>query len=117
MLKYLLCGLLIAGPATLAHATTLQEFQAQSPEAQGRFISRAVNVLATKVQAQNPQLGRAIVEYFANAPHEHEPSPGIADLMVQVMAAERLATEGKADLSKIQVESMIAYVVRQHFKV
>lgn len=116
MLKRALLSLLFAGFATLAQATTLREFRAQTPAAQGRFVADYVNVLATKVQAQDPKLGRAIVQYFADAPSGETTPPGIGDFMVQVFAAERLAKEGKADLSKIQVESMIAYVVRQHFK-
>ena len=116
MLKRSLISLLLASFASIAHATTLQEFQAKSPEAQGQVVSSFVSALADKQMAQNPQLGRAIVAYFAHSPNDHEPPPGVADLMVQVLAADRLAKQGKADLSKIQVEAMIVYVVREHFK-
>ena len=114
--KRVILGLLMACCTSLCHATSLQDFQAKSPTAQGEFLSNYVDTLATAAQEKNPQLGRAIVEYFTKAPHEKELPPGIADLMVQVMAVDRLAKEGKADLSKIQIESMILYVVKQHFK-
>lgn len=56
------------------------------------------------------------MKYFSESPSDHEPPPGMADLTAQMMAADRLAKEGKADLSEIQVEGMIAFELKQHFK-
>ena len=104
-------------PAALipASATSLRDFEAMSPQQQGRFLSDYVDRMATDISAQNPALGRAIVAYFSAASTGKGLAPGIEDLMVQVVRVDALARQGKADPASIQIEGMIVYVTKQHF--
>ena len=42
-------------------------------------------------------------------------SEGLEQVTVELVAVDNLAKQGKADLSKIQIESIVVYVVKQKF--
>lgn len=99
-----------------AHAKSLQEFEAMPAEQQGKYLSDFVLKMKTDMAAKNPELANAIWVYFTHDVPGKPTTQGVEDLMVQEMVVDKLAQQGKADPSKIQIEGMIVYVVKQHFK-
>jgi hypothetical protein len=96
-------------------ATSLQDFNAKTPAEQSSYVAGFVDKMASDIGAQNPQLAAGIRDYFARSMPGRPLPEGIEKLYVQLTAAELQAKDGKADLSKIQLESVIVWVIRQKF--
>lgn len=111
-----LVGLSLFVACLHARATTLQEFRAKSDKDQASLVSDYILKMRTDIATKDPELARAIWAYFSDKP-DGKPIPlGFEDLLREELKVDALAKQGKADLSKIQIEGMIVYVVKQHFK-
>lgn len=104
--------LLVSGAAG---ATTLQDFESRPPADQAAAISAFVDKMTTDLRAKDETLAVNIRDWFAVKPAGKATSEGMERLYVELAVIERQAAAGKADLSKIQLESVIVYVVKQKF--
>jgi hypothetical protein len=107
-----LIALLILIPA---QAINLKDFNARPPAEQSGYVVNFIDKMASDLGAKNPQLGQSIRDYFSRKMEGKPVSEGIERLYVELGAVEIQAKDGRADLSKIQLESVIVWVVKQKF--
>ena len=98
-----------------AQAISLKEFNAKTSSEQSAFVSAFVDKMTTDLRAKNPQLAQDMRNWFAVKPEGKPTSEGMERVYVELTAIELQAREGKADLSKIQLESVIVWVAKQKF--
>jgi soluble cytochrome b562 len=113
LLILILAPVLLAGHA---QATTVKDFEAKTASQQGALVADFVDKMTTGLGVQNPQLAQAIRDYFSQTQAGKHLPDGIERLAVEMTTVDDLAKEGKADPAKIQVESMIVYLVKQKFQ-
>jgi hypothetical protein len=96
-------------------AMSLKDFNAQSGKDQAVYVVNFIEKMTNDLSAKNPQVAQAIRDWFGKRAAGKPGSEGMERLYVELAALEIQAKEGKADLSKIQLESVIVYLVKQKF--
>lgn len=115
-MRYLIAvAVLVISVSCCTFATTMKEFQAKSDAEQTAAISGFIDKMTTDMRAQNEPLAVNIRNWFAVVPEGKTYSEGMVSLFAQLTAIERQAAAGKVDPSKIQLESVIVWVVKQKF--
>jgi hypothetical protein len=112
---FVTASLLILITSATATAKSVQEFEAMSDAAQSEYTVRFLEKMTFDLGQKNPKLAQDIKDYFVRKRAGSDSSEGFVNLEAALGAVENLAKQGKADLSKIQVESVIVYVVKQKF--
>jgi hypothetical protein len=107
-----LIALLILIPA---QAVSLRDFNAKPASEQSAYVANFIDKMSSDIGAKNPQLATAIRDYFSRRQEGKPGSEGVERLYVELTAIELRARDGKADLSKIELESVIVWVVKQKF--
>jgi len=107
-----LIALLILIPA---QAVSLKDFDAKPGPEQSAYIVNFIDKMASDIGAKNPQLATAIRDYFSRRQEGKPVSEGMERLFVELTAIDLRAKDGKADPSKIELESVIVWVVKQKF--
>src|ERR1700730_2359523 len=100
--------------AAPAHAMSVQAWEAQAPAAQAATISDFIEKMIADVRTSNPGNAEQIRIYFTEE-HGLPMSEGIERLYVELAKLENRAKEGRVDLSKVQLEGVIVWVVKQKF--
>ena len=103
---------LIALPAS---AMSLKDFNAKPGEEQSAYVADFIDKLTTDLRAKNPEMAQQIRTWFARKQDDKPLSQGFERFLVETVALEDLAKEGKVDLSKIQVEGVIVKIVKDKF--
>jgi hypothetical protein len=98
-----------------AMAKSVKDFEAMPSADQSAYMIAFVDKMTDDLGRDNPKLAQDIRDYFAHKQPGKPASEGIEKLFVELAVVERRAKEGKADLSKIQIESIILYVVKEKF--
>lgn len=101
--------------STSAFAKSVQEFEAMSHAAQSEYTVSFLEKMTSDLGQKNPKLAQDIKDYFVRKQAGSQASEGFVDFEAALGAVDDLAKKGKADLSKMQVESVIVYVVKQKF--
>jgi hypothetical protein len=89
----------------LAHATTIQDFDARTPAEQAATVANAIDRLTSGLADKNPPLATDIRNWFAVKPQGKPLSEGMERLYVELTAIDLQAKAGKVDPSKIQLEN------------
>jgi hypothetical protein len=110
-MRYLI-ALLILIPA---QAISLKDFNARPPAEQSGYVVNFIDKMASDLGAKNPQLAAGIRDYFSRKMEGKPVSEGMERLYVELTVVELQAKDGRADLSKVQLESVIVWVVKQKF--
>ena len=90
-------------------------FDALPTAEQSKYVVDFIEKMTADIGKSNPQLAQQMRNYFANREPGKPFSSGIDRVSIELTGLDRVAKEGKADLSKIQIESIIVYVVKQKF--
>ncbi len=98
-----------------AHAMSVQDFEAQPEAAQSSYVAGFIEKMTADIATTNPAMAQAIRDYFAVKQPGKPFSEGIERLYLQLAIVEGQAKQGRVDLSKVQLESMIVWVVKQKF--
>ena len=98
-----------------AQATSLKEFNAKTKSEQSACVVGFIDKMTTDLRAKNEPLATDIRNWFAVKADGKPLSEGMERLFVELAAIDIQAKDGKADLSKIQLESVIVWVVKQKF--
>ena len=114
-MRNLVIFLVLLLSAGAAEATSLKDFNAKPDKEQAVCVSDFIDKMTTDMRAKNPQLAQDIRNWFAVKPAGKATSDGMERLFVELTAIELQARDGKADLSKIQLESVIVWVVKEKF--
>lgn len=116
MIRALVTASLLALLAsTSALAKSVQEFEAMPSAAQSEYTVTFLEKMTLDLRQKNPKLAQDIKDYFVRKQAGSETSEGFVDFEAALGAVDDLAKKGKADLSKMQIESVIVYVVKQKF--
>ena len=99
-----------------AQAMSLKEFNAKPPKDQAVYVVDFIEKMTTDLGAKNPQLARDIRDWFGKRPEGKPISAGMERLYVELGAIEIQAKDGRADLTKIQIEGVIVTLIRQKFQ-
>jgi hypothetical protein len=111
-MKYLLVVLLACA---FAGATTISDYESKSINERSAIVSAFIDKMTTDLRAQNPQMATDIRAWFTEKQAGKPLSEGAERLVVELLALDTRARDGRADLSKIQIESVIVYIVKQNF--
>jgi len=111
-MRFLLAFVFILIPLS---AMSLKEYGAKPAVERAATVSDFIDKMTTDLRAKNPELATAIRNWFAVKQPGKPLSEGMERLTVELGAVEIQARDGRADLSKIQLESVIVYVVKQKF--
>ena len=98
-----------------AQAMSLKDFNAKPAHDQSVYVVDFIEKMTADLGAKNPQLAQDIRDWFVVKPAGKPVSEGMEKLYVELTAIELQAKDGKADLSKIQLENVIVYIVKQKF--
>ncbi len=101
--------------STPASAKSVREFDALSPSDQSEYMITFLEKMTSDLGQKNPKLAQDIKDYFVRKQPGKPFSEGLEKVYVELASVETLAKDGKADLSKVQVESIVVYVVKQKF--
>jgi soluble cytochrome b562 len=101
--------------SALAGATSVSDYNKMSAADSSNLVANFIDKMTTDIRAKNPDLAVKIRNWFAVKAEGRELPEGFERLVVELGALELAAKDGKADLSKIQVESVIVYLVKQKF--
>ena len=96
-------------------AMSLKDFNARPAADRSAYVADFIDKMTTDLRAKNPELAQSIRTWFAEKPAGKTLSEGMERLNVELGAVEIQAKDGKADLSKVQLESVIVWVVKQKF--
>lgn len=111
---YLVLTLSVLIPTTVG-ATTIKEFESKTPGQQVSMVADFIEKMIADLSVKNPQLGQNIRVWFTAKKPGKPLSEGMERLFVELAAIDNVAAKGKADLNKIQLESVIVYVVKEKF--
>jgi len=96
-------------------AMSLKDFNEKPAADRSAYVATFIDKMTTHLRAKNEKTATAIRDWFAVRQEGKPLSEGMERLAVELGAIEIQAKEGKADLSKIQLESVIVYLVKQKF--
>ena len=105
----------LCAAATPVSAMSVRAFDALSGPAQGKFVADYVLNVKMGLAQTNPAFAQSVWDYFVKDVPGKTTSQGLEDMLVQELVIDKLAKQGKADPSKIEIESVINYVIKQHF--
>lgn len=101
--------------AVHAHAIPVKDFEAKPTAEQSSIITAFVDRMTGDIGRSNPQLAQGIHDYFFTKQAGQPFAEGIEKVAVELAALDSAAKDGKADLSKIQIEGVIVKVVKDKF--
>jgi hypothetical protein len=96
-------------------AMSLKDFNTKPEHDRAVYVVDFVEKMTADLGAKNPQLAQNIRDWFSRKQDGKPFSAGLERLYVELGAVELQASAGKADLSKVQLESVIVWVVKQKF--
>jgi soluble cytochrome b562 len=99
----------------LAGATSIADYEKMSRHDGSELVASFIDKMTTDIREKNPDLAVRIRNWFAVTPEGKELPEGFERLVIELGALDKLAKEGRADLSKIQIESVIVYIVKEKF--
>lgn len=99
-----------------ARAMSLTEFEAKPAHDRATYVVDFVEKSTAGLYEKNPQMAQAIRDWFSKVQDGKPFSEGIEKLGVELTALDLLGREGKADLSKIQIEGVIVKVIKDRFR-
>jgi len=98
-----------------ARAMSLTEFEAKPAHDQSVYVVDFIEKSTAGLYEKNPKMAQAIRDWFSKVQDGKPFSEGIEKLGVELTALDLLGKEGKADLSKIQVEGVIVKIIKDKF--
>jgi soluble cytochrome b562 len=101
--------------AVPAHAMSVQEWRAEPEAQQSAYVVDYIEKMTADIGTSNPDMSQAIRNYFSETTNGKPFSEGIETLYVEIGALENRAEAGRVDLSKVELESVIVWVVKRKF--
>jgi hypothetical protein len=100
--------------AAPAYAMSVQDWEALPSAQQSSYIGDYIEKMTADIGTSNPDMAQAIRNYFSEA-NGKPVSEGAETLYVELTALDNRAKDGRADLSKVQLEAVIVWVVKRKF--
>jgi hypothetical protein len=96
-----------------AWALSVRDYENAPKAEQADKVVNAIDKIVADVARVNPDLSRAIHDYFYVIPKGQPESPGLIAFEGDLLAVERAADQGKADRDKMQIEGILLGVVKR----
>ncbi len=112
-MKYLATLILLS--ASIAGATSVRDYESKTIHERTEIVSNFLDKMIADIRVNNPQLASEIHDWFNDVPAGKPIPEGLEKFEIELGALDMRAKEGRADLSKVQVEGVIVYVVKQKF--
>ena len=112
MFLTIILGAVLATPST-ASAMSIREYESKSTHERGEVVATTVDKIIADVARVNPDLSRAIHDYFYIIPKGQPESPGLIAFGGAMIAADEAAGKGKLDRDKVQIEGILLGVVKR----
>lgn len=96
-----------------ASAMSVPDFEQQTIAQKADFIKQYVQQKIDGIRSSDPQRAAALENYFIVASENSGTSPGMAQVSGRIGNVQLLGQEGRLDPSKIQVERILNYVIRE----
>jgi hypothetical protein len=100
--------------AAPAYAMSVRDWRAEPEAQQSAYVVDFIEKMTADIGTSNPDMAQAIRNYFSETAGKPL-SEGVETLYVEIGALENRAKDGRADLSKVELESVIVWVVKQKF--
>src|SRR5215472_15510341 len=97
-----------------AYAISLKDWLAKSKHDQNRYLSNSLARLVYGIAKTDQPLSKKITSYYADKAPGAEYPPGMNDLFARI---SKLSTDKTVDLSKIELEQIIALNTAEKFKI
>ena len=101
--------------STSAYAKSVQDYESMRPADQSAYLINYLDKMISDIGQKNPALAQQIKDYFFVSPPGKPDPEGLFKFHVELAAVDNVAKEGKADLSKIDIETLVVSVVKQKF--
>jgi hypothetical protein len=101
--------------AAPAYAMSVKDWEALPDARQAAYIGDFIEKMTADIGTSNPDNARAIRNYFSETTNGKPVSDGVETLYVEIGALEDRAEAGRVDLSKVELESVIVWVVKRKF--
>jgi hypothetical protein len=108
----IILGTVLMMPST-ASAMSIREYESKTTHERGEVVATAVDKIIADVARVNPDLSRAIHDYFYIIPKGQPESPGLIAFGGAMLAADEAADKGKLDRDKMQIEGILLGVVKR----
>jgi hypothetical protein len=99
-----------------ADAKSIHDFEAMPVVDQSAYIASFVDKMTSDVQAQNAALASQMHSFFYTQQSGKPMSEGLEKIGIELAALDRMAQEGRADLTKVQIEQVIVLVTKERFQ-
>ena len=97
------------------HAISLKDFNAKPDKDQAAYVSAVVERIAGNMNKKNTRLAQEIRGWFSQKADGETMSDGMERLYLELAALDAQAKEGRADLSKIEFESVVTDLLKRKF--
>lgn len=98
-----------------ARATSVRDFEAMPSAAQSQLIVSFLEKMTADIGQQNPALASQIKAYYVTPVPGQPFADGMGRISKELAYLDAMAKQGKADLSQVQIESVVVYLTKQHF--
>ncbi len=105
-------ALMLTGPA---QATSIRDYEAMQPDAQAHLVVSFLEKMTYEIGREKPALAAEIKDYYVRQPPGRSFPEGIEKISVELAYLDSMAKQGKADLSKVQIEGVIVTVTKRRF--
>jgi hypothetical protein len=96
-----------------ASAMSIRQYENESRTRQAEIVATAIDKIVADVGKVNPDVARAIHDYFYVIPKGQPESPGLIAFAGDLNAADDAADKGKVDRDKIQIEGLLLGIVKR----
>lgn len=94
-------------------ALSVRQFDSEPREEQTEYVFKAVDKIVADVAKVNPELSKAIHDYFEVTPPGQDEPPGLLAFAGDLGAVEDSANQGKIDLDKVQIEGILLGIIKR----
>jgi hypothetical protein len=108
----IILGAVLATPST-ASAMSIREYESKATHERGEIVATTVDKIIADVARVNPDLSKAIHDYFYVIPKGQAESPGLIAFGGAMLAADEAADKGKLDRDMVQIEGILLGVVKR----
>jgi hypothetical protein len=95
-----------------ASALSVRAYENATKSERADKVAAAIDKIIADVARVNPDLSKAIHDYFYVTPAGQSQAPGVIAFGAELLAVEKMADNGKLDRDKVQIEGILLDIVK-----
>ena len=95
------------------NAMSVRQYESETTKQRGADAAKAVDKIIDDVSKVNPALSQAIHDYFYLILPGQPESPGLTAFEGDLLAVDNVASQGKADMDKVQIEGILLGIIKE----